>query len=135
MGTSKKKQKKKPCPVRSKRSKTARRKGHQFERDVANKFKKLYPFAKRHLEMQKAEALGFDIDNTGPFKIQCKAYKDYVPISRIKEAPNGKNDIPLLITKGDNKPAVACMYLDDLLSILEDIGVAYEGEEENEFWR
>lgn len=106
---------------------SARRKGHDFERWVANIFAKIYSKAKRHLEYQKSEANGIDIENTGPFKIQCKRYKTYAPINCIEEvSTNNPDDIPLLITKGDRKRAVVCLYLEDFTKIITDIGEAYD---------
>ena len=105
--------------------KRSRTKGHSFERWTADKFRSVYPNAKRKLEYQISECTGVDISDTGPFKIQCKAYKDYAPISKIKEIQEG--GIPCLVTKGDRKEAMIVLPLTDFINILKDIGVAYEG--------
>lgn len=103
-----------------------RNKGHGFERSVAIKLKKVFPEAKRHLEFQVQDCKGYDIDNTGKLKIQCKAYKKYAPISYIHEVNTGdKTDIPCLVTKGDREKPVAVLFLDDFIRILDDIGVVY----------
>jgi hypothetical protein len=73
------------------------------------------------------EAKGYDLDHTGPFRFQCKAMKKYAPISCIEEVKDLKGTMPALITKGDRKPAVVCMYFDDFIKILSDVGVAFEG--------
>ena len=106
-------------------SKLSRTKGHSFERWVAAKFRSIFPEVKRHLEFQKEEAQGFDLDNTGKLAIQCKAYKQYAPITKIEEV-RAPGKIPALVTKGDRKPAVICMYLDDFLKIAHDIGELHE---------
>jgi hypothetical protein len=124
---SKKTAKKTKKRTASQRSKTNRRKGHQFERECAIKLRPLYPDAKRHLENQFSEALGFDLDGTGPFRFQCKAYVNYAPIAKIKEVQHNKDQIPGLITKGDGLKPVVCLYLDDFIKLLGDIGVAFEG--------
>ena len=104
--------------------KRSRTKGHSFEREIANMFRTLGFDARRHLEYQDGEANGVDIANTGPFRIQCKRHKDYAPISAINEIQLA--GIPLLITKGDRKPAMAVLPLDALMKILADVGEAYE---------
>lgn len=104
--------------------KMSRTKGHGYERAIANKLKPIYPEAKRHLESQAQEALGYDLDNTGPFLIQCKRYKQYAPINKIEEIKPSKG-IHALITKADRKPDIICLYLDDFLEILKDIGTAH----------
>ena len=105
-------------------SKSQRTKGHGYEREVARLLRPLYPDARRHLEYQDGEAYGVDISGTGPLKIQCKRHKQYVPINTIEEIR--ADGIKLLVTKADRKPAVAVLYLDDLLKILGDVGEAYE---------
>ena len=130
---SKKKVKKKS---RAQGGAAVRRKGHSFERSCAIALRKLYPDVKRHLENQKQEAMGFDLDNTGPFKFQCKAYMNYAPINKIEEVQCTGDQMPGLITKADNKKPVVCIYLEDFLRILEDIGEAFVGVEpitENDF--
>jgi hypothetical protein len=95
--------------------KRSRNKGHNFERLIANLFRDElgYKDARRHLEYHKDDANGIDIDNTGEFKIQCKRNKDWASISKILEVQleNG-DDIEVLITKGDKKPAMIIMPLD-----------------------
>lgn len=104
-----------------------RNKGHSFERLVAARLKDVFPEAKRHLEFQVQEAKGYDLDNTGRLKIQCKAYKKYAPISYIHEvSTESKTDIPVLVTKGDREKPVAVLFLDDFIDILRDIGVVFE---------
>jgi hypothetical protein len=104
-----------------------RAKGKTFELFVAKAFRTIFPKAKRHLEYQKEEAKGYDLDNTGRLLIQCKAAKRYVPISTITEVQKGsKDDVPVLVTKGDRMPAVVCLYMTDFIKILDDVGYAYE---------
>lgn len=103
----------------------SRNKGHGFERACAIALRKIYPNAKRHLEVQKAEAMGFDLDCTGPFRFQCKAFKKYANPNRIEEVVFKKGEIPALITKGDHKKPIVCLYLDDFIKILDDVGEAF----------
>lgn len=96
----------------------ARRKGHSYEREIANRLKPFFPDACRQLEYQ--EGLGVDLANTGRYKIQLKRYKDYAPISKINEAVGAcKNhtDVPILITKGDRKEDMVVMPLGHFLEL------------------
>lgn len=104
----------------------ARRRGHNYEREVANRFRKLFPKSRRQLEYHAEDARGVDLQNTGRFAIQCKRNKGYAPISKLEEVKPRAGEMPMLITKGDRKRDVAVLYLDDLLEILSDIGVVYE---------
>lgn len=103
----------------AKPGKSARIKGHSFERKIAQEFRELGWFRTcRQLEYQKNHALGCDLENTEPFNVQCKAHKDYTPISSIKEVKDAAGYYPLLITKGNNKKPVAVMYWEDFKEIL-----------------
>ncbi len=62
-----------------------RRKGHQFERHIANLLKSIFPKAERKLEYQFSQATGVDIKGTGKFKVQCKRKKTSIPINKIEE--------------------------------------------------
>lgn len=100
--------------------KLARDKGRTFELEVVNCFKPLFRQAKRHLEFQKTEAKGYDLDHTGIFKVQCKRGRKYAPLSKIKEVqlPENSNEIPLLVTKGDYEQIMVGIYLDDFMRLL-----------------
>lgn len=103
----------------------SRRKGHSFERKVANDFKSIgYPDAKRQLEYQVDECIGIDIANTGRFKLQCKNKKAYCSVNTIEEIQADAFDIPVVVTKADRKPARVIMNYDDFLEIVK----GYEGE-------
>jgi hypothetical protein len=94
----------------------SRRKGHNFEREIAKRLRSIFPEAKRHLEYQGQEAAGYDLDNTGMLRIQCKRNKQYAPITKIEEVK--EDGVPVLITKGDGKREVVCMYLDDWIDLV-----------------
>jgi hypothetical protein len=99
----------------------ARRKGHQFERDTAIRVRHIFPKARRHLEYQDAEANGVDLVNTGDFKIQCKKLRKYVSVTTIDEIKCNRafGEVPVVVTEGDNLPAMAILYWDDLLDLIE----------------
>lgn len=100
--------------------KRSRTKGHSFERSVAIALRRIFPDAKRHLEYQCDEALGIDIDNTGPYRIQCKRGKRYSSLSAIKEPVIDPIEpgIPVLITKADNQEALVALPLEHFLELL-----------------
>jgi len=125
-------EKKLPKGRSSKTKGYSRRRGHAYERTVANIFKEIFPNAKRHLEYQASEAQGFDLDGTGNLLIQCKRYAKYVNPSKIEEVKKANKDqIPVLVTQGDYKKSVAVLYLDDFIRILKDVGEAYYNENES----
>lgn len=97
------------------------KKGKSFERFVVNKLRATYPDAKRHLEFQTQEAKGVDLDNTGPFKVQCKA------LSKVPNIPQvfaefkdlSQHEIPVVIFKVDGKGSFAAFRIDDALILLD----------------
>lgn len=90
--------------------KTARRKGHNFEREIAKLLRHYYPNAKRQLEYQ--EGVGFDIAETGDLSVQCKVGKSFKIEKALKEAErSGK--IAMAITKRDREDIVVSLYWKD----------------------
>ena len=98
--------------------KMSRTKGHSYERSIANKLKCVFPNAKRHLESQMEECKGYDLDHTGPYRIQLKRYKKYVSIGKIEEVHEEEGTIPILITKGDHKPDMVVMPLTHFIHLI-----------------
>lgn len=115
MKTKKKKAKKKTGGGRM-----ARRKGHSFEREIAIKFRKIFPEARRHLEYQDSEALGRDLANVGDYLVQCKRGRRYASFTAIEEIQICPIDggVPILVTKGDDKPILAALPLEHLLKLI-----------------
>jgi len=112
--------------------KSSRRKGANYEREMAALFRELgWPDAKRHLEYQSDEAEeGRDLDGTQPFAVQAKCWGKTPSISALEEILTTEEyPIPLAILKrskiGEQPLEVAVMRLDDfkmLLSALLDKG-------------
>jgi len=100
-----------------------RKKGLSYEREIANELKPIFPDVKRHLEFQIQDCKGYDLDNTEllgmNFKIQCKRYKQYAPISKIFEVK--EEGIPVLITRGDRQESMVVMKLDDWKEVLGEL--------------
>ncbi len=92
-----------------------------YERWTANEMKKVFPDARRHLEYQDSEALGRDIANSGDYLIQCKRGRRYASLSAIKEIQICpiEGGIPVLITRGDNTEALACLPFTHFLKLIK----------------
>jgi hypothetical protein len=105
--------------------KLSRVKGHSFEREIAAALRLVFPSARRHLEYQASEARGFDIANTGHYRIQCKRGRRYASLSAIKEvdADPVLGEVPVLVTRGDNEPALVALPLDEFLRLLYAAGM------------
>lgn len=96
-----------------------RKKGHDFEREIAAEFREMgYEQAKRNLEYNEGET-GIDLVNTGMFDVQCKRRKNYCSVNTIKEIKGYK--MPLLITKANGDEAMAILRWEDLKKIVGDI--------------
>ena len=78
---------------------SARRKGHDFEREVVNRLLHIFPDAKRNLEYQEGE--GKDIVNTGHFRIQCKCGANPSVWQAMREAAAkcNEHEFPTAIVK------------------------------------
>jgi hypothetical protein len=108
----------------SKRSKISKRnnaKGKEFEREVAIAMREIFPDAIRRLEFQKSQVNGADLDGTDPYRIQCKNYNTYAPLSKIEEVRLDKGIIPVLVTKGKRKKPIAALYLSDFIELLKQV--------------
>jgi len=108
--------------ISSKRSKICKRnnaKGKEFEREVAIAMRPIFPDAIRRLEFQKSQVNGADLDGTDPYRIQCKNYNTYAPLSKIEEVRLDKGIVPVLVTKGKRKKPIAAMYLSDFIELLK----------------
>lgn len=109
-----------------KRSKQAqgrmsRRKGHQFEREVAVALRVVFPRARRHLENHEDDATrGADLMYTGCYRIQCKRGRKYASLSAINEVQADPllGEVPLLVTQGDNEIPLVAMPLAEFIYLL-----------------
>lgn len=101
--------------------KLSRRKGHSFEREIAVRLRVVFPHARRQLEYHEDDAKGVDLQNTGDYKIQCKKYAKYAPITAIEEVQCDRmlGEIPVLITAGDALEPMVVLPLDDFLRLIE----------------
>ncbi len=102
----------------------SRNKGHSYEREVVRLLRRVFDTCERSQEGSSFDRNGVDIIGTGSLRIQCKRGRKYAPISKIDEIKI--EGISVLWTKGDRKKDVVCLYAEDFLKIIQDIGVIYE---------
>lgn len=108
-----------------------RAKGIRFEQEVARALKYIFPNAERQLEVQVSDCQGTDLRGTDPFQFQCKRLRQYAPIARIEEVQKKtKKHVPVLVTRGDHVPAVAVLYFEDFVNLVEQCMGKAPGEEE-----
>lgn len=101
-----------------------REKGHAFECAMAQEFQEL-GFDCITTRAAKggnwcASDNGIDLCGTEPFKIQCKRFKDWAPISCIEEIQCDPDDgsIPLLLTKKDQGEVMAVLPFSELKKLI-----------------
>lgn len=100
-------------------SKLSRTKGHDFEREIAQRFRVVFPRARRQLEYNEMDCNGVDLADTGSYRIQCKRKKKYSNPSAIAEIQiKDPSDIPVLITKADHKQPLAILPLEHLIELI-----------------
>lgn len=102
----------------------SRNKGKSFENQVCKLFRPIYPNARRLLENHADDANGVDLLHTGPYRIQCKAYKQYAPLTKIKEVQCEEllGEVPVLVTKGNNQRILVAIPIEEFLRLLKISG-------------
>lgn len=96
------------------------KKGKSFENYLSGEIRHIFPNAGRMLEFQSGNNTGTDLQDTGDFRFQCKAYANYAPLTKIKEVmTTGDEEIAVLVTKGNHQPPIAAVYLVDFIDLLE----------------
>ncbi len=84
-------------------SKLSRRKGHNFEREIARELREIFPKARRGLQYQDGQQCA-DVEGT-PFHIECKRGVKPNPRAALEQALNDAQPgrVPLVIIKDDRK--------------------------------
>lgn len=98
-----------------------RRKGANYELEVAAGYRKAgYPKARRKLS-QYQETDGQDLENVGPFSVQCKCGKSisWVKAYREAEASAKENDYVIAHIKVDHQGRFVLMSEDDWFELLK----------------
>lgn len=99
----------------------SRNKGKAFENQIAQALRPIFPNARRLLENHADDANGVDLLHTGPYRIQCKAYRQYAPLAKIEEVQCDEmmGEVPILITKGNNKRILVAMPIEEFLRLIK----------------
>lgn len=97
----------------------AKRKGSNFEREIARRLRAVFPEAKRGFQFRsRNEAPDVDVPH---FWIECKRMRLTQPRAALADAkacaPAGR--WPLAVCKDDREPAFVAMYFDDFIALLE----------------
>ena len=106
----------------TRRGKSARRKGHNYENVIARLFETMGFPAKRHLEYQSEEAAdGRDLDGTQPFAVQAKCWGRTPSVSAIEQVtPNGEYPIPMAFLKRTRKKGQSTL---EVMVVPADVGL------------
>jgi hypothetical protein len=100
----------------------SRRKGHGFERVVAQRLRDIFGDDVRRGMQYRDGAEAPDV--VAPcFWIECKRGKRTNAIAALKqatEASNGKGVWPIAVCKNDNEPAIVTMSLEDFLDLVRE---------------
>lgn len=96
------------------------KKGKAFERQIAQELGHIFPDAQRRLEYQGSTNAGTDLEATDVFQFQLKSRVNYVNPSIIREIHLEKPDnIPVVVTKGNNRPPMAVLPFEKFVTLLE----------------
>lgn len=100
----------------------SRKKGHSFERSVAQDLRAAgFPNARRQLEYHEDDANGVDLQHTGDFKVQCKALNKQPNIPAVMREMRALNpqDIPMVVFKVDKQGTFAAFRYEDALKLMQ----------------
>lgn len=99
--------------------KGARRKGHQFERDMATLLRPVHPEVKTtRLAAPELDPQGQDLANTGAFIYQCKAVEALNVHKVLSEMPKQDGKINAVASKKNRQGTLIAISADDWLKIL-----------------
>lgn len=99
-----------------------RNKGANFEREIANELKPLYPNAKRGIGQARSASEVSDVEGT-PWWIECKRGRQPNVRAAFRQAQEATDGRPILVVvRDDNQPAFVCLSLQDFKDLLETKG-------------
>jgi len=104
---------------KSKRGKSNRRKGHDWEREVCRKLRKIDPTARRNLASQQR---GRDIKLALPFCISCRCGPRPSVLELLKEASRDAREGEMIVAclRFDRRAKIAVMPFDDWLNLVRE---------------
>jgi hypothetical protein len=97
-----------------------RRKGHNYEREIARVFREIYPGARRGLQYRDGSEAA-DVEGT-PFHIECKRGKAISVFAALKqaEAAASRGMVPIVVAKRDRERDVVMLSLEDFLELIRE---------------
>lgn len=99
---------------------TSRRKGHQFERDVAARWRDMgFDATTSRYTSRATDDAGVDLCGTAPFAIQCKAWKSAPAYHDVLAAMPQGSDFNVILHKRPHKGTVAVMSADDFEELVQ----------------
>ena len=99
--------------------KAERRKGHDFERKIARRFRELFPESKRGFQTRGGTAEEPDVI-AGPFAIECKHGKRPNIRAAYEQARSAPGVWPIAITRKDRDVVLVTMGFDDFFDLIAE---------------
>jgi hypothetical protein len=98
-----------------------RKKGHNYERQVAKEMRQFFPDAKTSRDGARGEdPRGVDLIHTGMFNIQCKARQNLNSFSVLRDMPDDHN-INVVFWKRNHEKDVVVLSKEDFYELLQII--------------
>lgn len=102
----------------------SRRKGHQWERDVAIMLRQIWPEARRGIGQTRIGSEVADVEGS-PYRIECKCGRQpniWKALDQARtDAAKAKDTRPVLvIAKKDHEPPTATLELDEFLKLVSN---------------
>lgn len=107
------------------RGKSARVKGHTFERDIAKKFRDAgWPECETsRFASKKMDDLKVDLVETHPFYVQCKAVENLGPVHNVLAEMPKTHHINLVFHKKARQGSIVAMSEDDFWKLITLAGL------------
>ncbi len=98
----------------------SRRKGHDFEREIARELRDIFPKARRGLQYQDGQQCA-DVEGT-VFHIECKRGRKPNPRAALRQAMDDVNTgrIPVAVVKDDQRDPFVVLAWDDFKNLLSE---------------
>jgi hypothetical protein len=101
----------------------SRNKGHAWEREVARRFREIFPDAQIHRASQAREgADGADVAGVPRFWIECKHQRQPSADAALRQARSacGAGDWPIAVVKRNRQAPYVCMEFEDFLTLIRE---------------
>jgi hypothetical protein len=98
-----------------------RRKGHNYEREIARQLREIFPGARRGLQYQ--DGVGCpDVAGAGPFHVECKRGRLPNPRAALAQAEGDAAEgmIPIAVIRDDRAEAFCVIRWDNFLDFIRE---------------